>query len=105
MSNEEMNRMIAATALRKMFTDGNLSICTIDRCIELMGLMRNNGGKSYERLRALHCVYFKDMPAEIADQIPTWIGDCLNGTSIDALMEATKPASQRNGAHMLRHLQ
>lgn len=105
MNNTEINQLIVATALRKMFTGGYFDICTLDKCIELMGFVKGNGGKSYDRLRTLHCISFKDMPAEIAERLPCWIGDCMNGTSIDELLNASRPASERNGSHLLRHLQ
>lgn len=101
----DTDKLIVATALRKMFAGGYLDICTINQCIDLLGLIRQSGGKSYDRLRTLHCVHFKDMPAEIAQQVTVWIGDCMNGQSIDALVAAAMPAKDRNGSHMLRHLQ
>lgn len=101
----DTDKLIVATALRKMFAGGYLDICTIDKCIELPGLIRKSGGNSYDRLHTLHCVHFKDMPAEIAQQVTVWIGDCMNGQSIDALVAAAMPAKDRNGSHILRHLQ
>lgn len=91
----EVNKLIIGTRLRDMFRKGWFSICCIDDCLNLAGILP--GGESYRQLKALHCVQFGDMPRELAEAIPSMIRDVFDGVSIDQLMQASTPALANTG--------
>jgi|GEM_PF-4083892 len=89
----EERKMMAAFALEKMFKGDSFSICKIDDACKLMG--RSGSGPSYDKLHALHCVKFGEIPANIMQLIPTWINEVLGGprlsvVQIPALHEGNK---------------
>lgn len=77
----DIEQKVMEAALRKMFAGGHFSICTIDKCLEILGIPR--GGKTYGLLSALHCVDFAQMDKALAAQVPSMIGEVLNGLPFD----------------------
>lgn len=100
---DEIMKMVIATAIRKMFQNGWLSISDIDQCLKLAGVIPM--GRAYEILRTLHCVHFKDMPRELAEKIPALLTECFAGLNIDDLMKACEPAQACLGASSTKRLQ
>lgn len=99
----EITRLVVGTAMRSMFQKGWVDICTIRECLKLAGVLPV--GDAYQMLTTLHCVHFKDMPAELASEVPRMLRDVFNGLSVDDLVKATEPAkigSGRNGADVLK---
>lgn len=96
---DETTKLVIATAMRNMLNGGHISICTIRECLQLAGITPK--GRSYDLLSTLHCVKFKDMPAELADQMPRLLHEVFNGIEIDQLVRAAEPAEKRNGATAL----
>ena len=61
--NLELDKKIISASLKKMFDDGWFSICTFEKCCKVLMVYPPPGVS--ERLHALHCVHFKDMPDEV----------------------------------------
>lgn len=62
---DNIQRQVVTTALKKMFTSSHFSICTIDNCVKLSGVIPDN--TVYNTMRPLHCIDYKDMPEEVRD--------------------------------------
>jgi hypothetical protein len=77
---DDTTQLIVLTALRKMMMQGWVSICDIDKCLKLAGITPI--GPAYNQLHALHCVSFKDMPVELARQVPGLIADVFDGLAV-----------------------
>lgn len=72
----DLKRLTALTAINNMLAGGHFSICTIDSVAEMMGIPRN-GSEAYQTLRALHCIDYAKMPAELRNAIPGLIEQVL----------------------------
>jgi hypothetical protein len=46
-------------ALKKMFSDSHFSICTIDSCLKLIGIVPDKD--IYQIMQTVHCVQYKEM--------------------------------------------
>ncbi|EYS89550.1 hypothetical protein CF68_33295 [Cupriavidus sp. SK-4] len=77
----DLEQKAIEAALRKMFAQGHFSICTIDTCLQLLGIAQ--GGKAYQLLRTLHCVNFADMDRDLAQAVPGLITEVFQGVSLD----------------------
>jgi len=88
----ETTRLVLGTSMRDMFAKGYLNICTVDKCMEIAGMVR--GGPTYKLLAALHCINFKDMPPELQSKITAMIGELFDGLSVDQLMQAVEPPAK-----------
>lgn len=91
---DETKKLVVGTAMRDMFQKGWLNICTIDKCLEISGLLR--GGDDYRLLGALHCINFKDMPPELFQRIPNMLKVVFSGLSVDDLMQACLPPAKQS---------
>ena len=60
---DNLQIMVAKTALNKMFSSGHFCICTLDKILKLSGGCQSR--PDYEMLAALHCVNYSDMPKEL----------------------------------------
>lgn len=96
---DETTKLVIATAMRNMLNGGHISICTIRECLQLAGITPR--GRAYDLLNTLHCVKFKDMPAELAVQLPRLLHEVFNGIDVEQLVKAVEPAENRNGATAL----
>lgn len=74
----DLKQLAAIAALNKMFTDGWLSISTVDRVGKMLGVDPKRAADSYNILHAVHCVHFAQMPVDLRDAIPQLILDCLD---------------------------
>jgi hypothetical protein len=72
----DVKQLAAIAALNKMFQDGSINICAVDTVAKMLGL--TPAAEPYAVLRALHCVSFNQMPAELRDQLPRLVKECLN---------------------------
>lgn len=54
------------TSLRKMYEDGYISICVIDKCIRLMQIVPPKD--DYDLLSTLHCVHLNQMSTSMRMQ-------------------------------------
>lgn len=97
---DELTRIVIATAMRKMFSGGHFSICTVDECLKLAGIAAAPA-RPYGLLRALHCVSFGEMPKEIVTKLPELMSECFNGLRIDYLMRACEPGKLGGGVNKL----
>lgn len=77
------DQRMAAFALGQMFKDSSFSICTVDDACALMG--RKGSGSAYNKLRALHCVKWGDIPRDIFQMIPVWLNEVLGGPRLQAV--------------------
>lgn len=89
----ETTRLVIGTAMRSMFQKGWIDICAIRECLKLAGVVPV--GESYALLSALHCVNFKDMPAELVERLPGLLTDVFDGLRVDDLVKACEPAGKR----------
>ena len=60
---DNIQRQVVTTVLKQMFTSSHFSICTIDHCLKLSGIIPDD--KIYNTMRPLHCIDYKDMPEEV----------------------------------------
>lgn len=88
----DIEKMVIATAMRKMFEKGWVDICAIDQCLRVAGVIPPK--RARELLSTLHCVNFGDMPRELVDRLPGLLTECFNGLKIDDLMRACEPAQR-----------
>lgn len=72
----DLKKLAALTAINNMLAGGHFSICTIDSVADLMGIPRNSC-EAYQTLRALHCIDYAKMPAELRNAIPGLIEQVL----------------------------
>lgn len=73
----DLKQLSAVTALNNMFKNGRFDICCIRNVGELLGIDPKSGGEAYRILQPLHCINFSEMPAELRDEIPNLIRQCL----------------------------
>lgn len=81
---DDLKKATILTALNHMVKQGSFSICTIDKCAEILGV-QVRGSESYNILSALHCINYAEMPPEVRRAIPQLIKDCLN---VETLFDA-----------------
>lgn len=86
---EREDQLVIEAALNKMFKGSHFSICTIETVLELLNIPR--GGRDYERLRAIHCVYYADMSEELKQTMMTLIGRVLSVPPIDVSAMYRRP--------------
>ncbi len=77
---DDIEIMAAKAAVKKMMRDGYVSICTIDKILEMSGGIPDS--KDYNILRALHCVHFSDMEPELRRGLPVLISRVLESKPI-----------------------
>lgn len=73
----DLKRATIMTALNDMVRKGYFSVCTVDRCAEILGISLR-GSEPYRLLSALHCIHFNEMPRDVRNAIPEMIRECLN---------------------------
>ena len=88
---DETARLVIGTALRKMFESNRFSICTVDDCLKVAGVIAPK--QPYQLLHALHCVEWGAMPPELRKRVPGLVADCFNGLRIEDLLAACAPPS------------
>lgn len=97
----DLQRLAAEAALRKMFNRGWIDISAIDEILKMTSTVPDRAAHS--TLRLLHCVDFKDMDPALQRQLPELVRACLNGVTIDiefalrapALLQAQPVAEQK----------
>lgn len=89
------DQRMAAFALEKMFKGKYFSICDVDKACTLMG--RTGSGPAYDRLNALHCVHWGDIPDDIMRLIPVWLNEVLGGPRLAAV---DIPALREGNQHL-----
>lgn len=77
------DQRMAAFTLDRMFRGGYFDITKVGNACRLMG--RTGSGPAYERLRALHCVDWGDIPQDIMQMIPVWLNEVLGGPRLSAV--------------------
>lgn len=78
----DLQRMAAEAALRKMAEQGYFSICTIDKIRESLGLGKV-GSDAYQTLNLLHCVDYGKMPDELRAALPGLVAEVLQEPAIE----------------------
>ena len=84
---DEIQKLAARAALKKMSQDGYVCICTIDNILKMTGGIPN--AKDYQVLRTLHCVHFREMPPELLRGLPLLIQRVLESDGIEFCFEPT----------------
>ena len=82
---------IIRVKLKTMMAGGHLSICVVDELLKLTGGIPD--ARTYNRLRALHCVNFKDMTPALRIEIPRMLQLVLEAPPIQYLYQ---PPSEIN---------
>lgn len=77
------DQRIAAFTLERMFRGNHFNILSVDDACRLMG--RTGSGPAYQRLRAIHCVDWGDIPPDIMQMIPVWLNEVLGGPRLSAV--------------------
>lgn len=95
MIDDELKRATVLTALNDMVRRGSFSICTLDRCAEILGIQLR-GSEAYKLLGALHCVDFAAMPPNVRKAVPELVRQCLNMEAIGLFEEAVNPPPKRS---------
>lgn len=92
---DEVQKLAAQCALRKMVADGWLSICTIDAILKMSGGIPSNA--DYQILRVLHCVPFADMPPELLRGLPLLVQRVLMSPGLEFVFTpAVRALAMRN---------
>jgi hypothetical protein len=87
---EESDRFdvgICKVKLNKMFNSSFFSICEVRECIELLRLSMTNTDHTVNRLRALHCISWGDMPKELRECLPEMLSDVFTEGAYSELTE------------------
>jgi hypothetical protein len=85
---DSVKHAAVVTALNDMVRRGSFSICTLDKCADILGV-QVRGSEAYTLLSALHCVDFAAMPSNLKQAIPELIRECLNLESIGEFASIT----------------
>lgn len=96
----DIQKLAVATAMRRMFESSFFSICTVDTCLALAGVIPPKA--AYQTLQVIHCCEWKAMPRELIEAVPKLLSECFGGVNIADLMAACEPAKSLGG---LRRLQ
>jgi len=81
----------AKASLQRMLGGGYFDICTIDNILKVSGGVPDK--KSYDTLRLLHCIHFKDMSPQLRIELPKLIklvveSQPMNCTAFDSTIDA-----------------
>jgi hypothetical protein len=90
--NSELKALVVKSAMRKMMQQGYFDICTVDKCLDLLGIAPVN--EAYKMLRTLHCVNYNAMEPAIQSALPRLLSDTFDGIDIEAMLGATPSAKQ-----------
>ena len=64
---DEFKRQAIILSLRDMFKGRHFSICTIDKCIKILGIIPPQS--DMDTLSALHCINWSEMTPEFREQV------------------------------------
>ena len=64
---DNFQKQAITIALREMFEGSHFSICAVDKCLKIAGVIPP--AADYDALSALHCVHWSKMPADFRDQV------------------------------------
>lgn len=88
---DELTTMIAQTRLNVMLKGSHFDICAVRDIGAAMNIPVEQS-PDFSKLRALHCVHYKDMPRELIDALPTLLGNVFRVDPIEVkLPVATQP--------------
>ena len=71
----ETKRLVAKTAIDQLFSQKHFSICKLNDVLDLLGASRNTD--AHTALKALHCVDYADMPADLRSRLPFLVKEAL----------------------------
>jgi|GEM_PF-1195377 hypothetical protein len=74
--NERFHKLAVEQAVKKLFSATSFSVCTLDDIGDMLGVNPRQH-PNYRYLRALHCVDYADMSAELLGQIQHQVLDVL----------------------------
>lgn len=103
----EWQKLIAAQALKDLFSAKHFSICKLDEIAKTMGV--NGGGRLHSELATLHCKDYADMHPAIREQLPVKVCEYLQ-SAIDTsyieqmIADFEKPVAQVTGPSKLAKL-
>ena len=86
---DNFQKQAITIALREMFEGSHFSICTVDQCIKVAGVIPP--AADYAALSALHCVHWNKMPADFRQQVFVKTLELFThaGFPLEQIMEAT----------------
>jgi hypothetical protein len=64
---DDFEKMVVTTALKRMFESDYFSICTIDKCVKVIGCVPDK--RDYDALSALHCVHWDAMTPDLRNMV------------------------------------
>src|SRR3990167_4546121 len=64
---DNFQKQAITIALREMFEGSHFSICAVDKCLKIAGVIPP--AADYDALSVLHCVHWSNMPADFRDQV------------------------------------
>lgn len=82
---EDDKRVMVGKELKKMWAEGHFSICSVDRCLKIMGLRQP---RCYEQWRSLHCVDWNDMPEGMPERLMASVIQELTKIGMNELIDA-----------------
>ena len=88
-----METLAAKTALKKMVEQGYFDICTVDNVLKISGGIPNS--REYQTLRLLHCVHYKDMPAELLKELPNVIKRVVESPALEFYIDVSPENADR----------
>ena len=94
----EFQQRACAMGVVKMLNGKNFSICDLDALAKTMGREQMMAGKDYAALRAVHCVDWADMGAELAGMVREKCFELL-GLPQDAIDSVCKRETPSEKAH------
>jgi len=65
----KIQELAVKASLEKMVADGHISICTIDKILQITQHLPPKA--DYDILHLLHCVKFRDMDPELLKELPS----------------------------------
>ena len=64
---DEFKRQTVILSLRDMFKSSHFSICTIDKCIKILGIIPPQSDR--DTLSALHCIRWSEMMPQFRERV------------------------------------
>lgn len=93
MTDQQLTHLTALTALNRMMSGSYFDVCVLDKIIKLMQTVPD--GRAYDLLHTLHCVHWRDMPAELRDAVPKLIERCINVAAHQFQLTQLTPAERQ----------
>ena len=67
MTDEEFGMVAVMTSLKHMFESSHFSICDVDKCAKVLGVVPNR--QKYEMLSLFHCIHWSEMSVDVRQEV------------------------------------